>query len=270
MNNDNTKIQNSVIKIETKKFNELTIFEKIIRVFEIFDINKEEIPLILKWFDINFYDLFVNEESFKKKVSPDLIRFLSKNFKINLQAFYGNDRELIKINTIGFYKNVKNFSDNIASILKSEDSYLYILSESIPCKENEEENNFILLIKRPLFNVPETQKQVYTFDIYHDGCWWGYWKCRYNLKSLLIYLRKKHQVHFSKITGYSMGDGLIGNMYSFSEGNLPIKEFFNPMRASIWYPEDYIEFPSENINARESDELQLVLDEINKGKWVWY
>jgi len=244
-------------------------YERIFKLFELHDINEEEIPLLLnEWFDVTYYDVLTNKENFQRKVTKEMIDFLALNFGVDKQWLYGNSINLYK-EEYGFYKNVKNFGDYIGE-KKYQIENLYILTENIPDKKKDDkkDSNYIYIVTQYLkFNYPESNKPIYTYELFHESCRWGYWKCRYNLKSFLLYLERNHHVGLTFYTGYAISD-ISQNIYKFNKGELDFEELIASGR--VWHPEDYILTDKQSVQAKETDELEAILKEIKQDKWSWY
>jgi len=247
----------------------IDFYERIFHLFRLHDINEEEIPLLLnEWFDIGYYDVLTDKENFQRKVTKEMIDFLALNFGVDKQWLYGNSVNLYKDEYTGFYKNVENFGDYI-DIQKGQIKKLYILTESIPDKKKDSKNdsNYMVLIAQYLkFNYPENNKPIYTYEIFYEDCRWGYWKCRYNFKSFLLYLTMKHNLGLTFYSGYVVPD--ISNKYlKFNQGEI---DFETLMRGGrMWHPEDYIFTNKQSVQAKETDEIEKILEAIKKDEWSW-
>ena len=245
-------------------------YERIFKLFELHDINEEEIPLLLnEWFDVTYYDVLTDKENFQRKVTKEMIDFLALNFGVDKQWLYGNSIKLYKDEYTGFYKNVENFGDYI-DIQKGQIKKLYILTESIPDKKKDSKNdsNYMVLIAQYLkFNYPENNKPIYTYEIFYEDCRWGYWKCRYNFKSFLLYLTMKHNLGLTFYSGYVVPD--ISNKYlKFNQGEIDFETLMSGSR--IWYPDDYIYKKEDFHEAKETDEIEKILEAIKRDEWSWF
>ena len=247
----------------------IDFYERIFHLFRLHDINEEEMPLLLnEWFDVTYYDVLTDKENFQRKVTKEMIDFLAINFGVYKQWFYGNSINLYK-EEYGFYKNVKNFGNYIGE-KKHQIENLYILTESIPDKKKNDkrDSNYIYIVTQYLkFNYPENNKPIYTYELFHESCRWGYWKCRYNLKSFLLYLERNHHVGLTFYTGYAISN-ISQNIYKFNKGELDFEELIASGR--VWHPEDYILTDKQSMQAKETDELNEILEAIKQDKWSWY
>jgi hypothetical protein len=239
-----------------KKENKLQIMELIKKLFEFHNIKIEEWPLILKELSYKI----ITEKKFYEVMNPHLIEKVSERFQVNKQVFYSNSDRFFKIEYHGFYKNVKNFSDYVYNEIYKKDGKMYILSEKVPDKNIDEEtegNRFALIFQIPLFEI--NNKQIYTYKIFDDSYRWGYWKCRYNLKSFLLCLRKKGvRDAFWQGNIIDNKKNLNNKLNDFSKGNIKFNELIKP--RIDWYPEDFIDLPSNSIRAKETEELKKILE----------
>ena len=262
-------IASDLIFMKHKVNMKIDFYERIFHLFRLHDINHEEIPLLLnEWFDISFYDVLTNKENFQRKITIEMIDFLAKNFGVNKQWFYGNSVNLYNDEN-GFYKNVKNFGDYIGE-QKYKIEKLYILTESVPDKKKDEkdDSNYMVLVAKHLqFNCPENNKPIYSYEIFYEHCRWGYQKCRYNFKSFLLYLNTNHNVGLTFYNGFAVPD-IIQNINKFNRGEMNFEELMQNKR--IWHPEDYIFTEKQSVQAKETDEIKEILEEIKKDEWSWY
>ena len=133
-------------KMENQQDNKLQIKEKFEKLFNFHNINLEEWPLVEKEFT---YDV-IEKNKFYEVIKPEVIDNIIDKFKVNKQVFYNNSNEFYKIEALGFYKNVRKFSDYVYNEIYMKNGKMYILSERIPNKEKEldekkDENRFALM-----------------------------------------------------------------------------------------------------------------------------
>ncbi len=258
------------LNLQRQKINmKMGFYERIFKLFRLHNINEEEIPLLLnKWFDINYHDVLIEKNNFQRKVTKEMIDFLVLNFGVSKQWLYGNSINLYK-EEYSFHKNVKTFGDYIGE-RKQQIEKLYILTESIPDKKKDDkhDSNYIVLVAQYLkFNYPETDKLIYSYEIFNESCRWGYLKCRYNFKSFLLYLHKHHSISLTFYSGYAIPD-ISKNIYEFNKGEMDFEELLD--NKKIWYPEDYILTNEQSEQAKETDEIEDILKETKQNKWSWF
>jgi len=252
------KLENNKLKKEKV----LNIEEKIYLIFNYFGIKNDEIPLIFPQ-HITFEDIL--KKQLYKKIDIYLLKDISNLFQFPFRWFFEDNMNILNYER-GFYKNVKDFGDLI-----SNENQIIILTDYVPHMiPKHKENNIILLTKQPLLKIKydkNTYKEIFSYKIYYDSCSWDYLKCRYNLKSLLIYLKDiKNKDISTYTTGYAI-EGVVKKMYDLMKGEIGIKDFLN--EKQIWYPDDYVYL--QHAQAKESEELKEILNAIkSKSKWSWY
>jgi hypothetical protein len=224
----------------------------ILKVLEFFGIKEEEKEaFLLQNLKINNLDEF--------NTSDEKVERFAEFFNINKQWIYGNSDYLL-LEKEGFYKRYESFCKEI---LEKSPSKLYIISEKKPDKKIDEQsdNNHFYLVaeyKKILFN----DKEISIFDIFKsNGCRWGYWRCRWEFKKLLLCLKKNYSIN--SVIGL-INENISNDYYKFIKGEVKFEKLLGNM--NIWYPEDYIEFKYENVNAKEEDELSEILKEIENVK----
>jgi len=235
----------------------MNLIDKLFKVFDFFNINKNEIHLFLKKFDLSHQDI-INEDI---KNLDEVIEFVSLELHVNKNWFYDNNNELIQI-TNGFYKRVEYF---LTQLENKTFSKIYIITDRIPNKifdeenDNNEANHIVLVLE---YTKQFNTKTIDSFEIFQDNsCRYGYLRCRWELKKFLLGLKGK------KIINNTIGivsNDIINKTYQFSKGEVKFEKILDKM--NIWYPEDYIEFKNHNANAKEEDELKQILDDMHSDK----
>jgi len=227
--------------------------DKLKQVFEFFNVNEKEIKEFLVK-DLGIFNKIdkLEYEDYKK---------IADYFKINVSWFYDNSEELL-IEKYGFYKRYESFCKEI---LEKNPTRIYIISEYKPDKSIDESNdsNYFYLIaeyEKRIFNG----KEIKTFEIFDtSGCRWGYWRCRWEFKKLLLCL-KKNYFSFTKLIG-KINENIKEEIYKFKKGKIKFDDLIKNFSID-WYPGDYIEFKYENVNAKEEDELRDILKEMEDIK----
>ncbi|EQB34293.1 hypothetical protein M947_11690 [Sulfurimonas hongkongensis] len=234
------------------------MYKKIKKLFQFFNINQEEIPLFLKDFKITYADI-QDEKSFLEKVDEKLLDFIAKELKINRDWFYENSEYIIKEES-GFYKRYNFFCDEILSKYPSQ---LYIITQRQPNKEideKEDDNHFEIVAEYTLSFNNKIISRYETFET--SGCRWGYWRCRWELKKLLLCLNKHHFI--GHVAGYVCPENFFEKLKKFKQGELSFNDFIDKAHGYGWYPEDYIEFKTSNVQAKEEEELAKIIKELDK------
>lgn len=229
--------------------------QRIHNIFNVFDIKIEEIPILLKEFNITHKDVLY-EENILEKFDNSVIDYISETLAINKDWIYGRTKRMIPFNNNSYYKNSTYFCKKL---LETYPSNIYILTERIPNKEIDEKNddNRIYLIAE-YRKIRINDVSINTYKIFDDSCRYGYWRCRYELKRFILGLKKAYNLNI--VNGRAMSN-LSDKIYMFSEGKTTFEEM---LRGSmIWYPDDYIELPEESSCSivSELDELKKIIAE---------
>jgi len=235
------------------------MIHKIKTLLKIFNININEIPLFLKDFGIT-YDTVSNDEKFAQKIDDKLIEYIVKTLHINQQWLYENSDEIIKIEHLGYYKRAEIFCNEILSKYPTK---LYILTERKPNKDYDEKNddNYIRIVAEYSLTLSNA-KSINSYEVFNsNGCRWGYWRCRWELKKFLLCLDKNHFIN--RVDGkISVGD-FDTKFKEFRDGKVNFNDIYK--QSDRWYPEDYIESKKSNAQSKEDDELIEVLKELQNN-----
>jgi hypothetical protein len=235
-----------------------SFIQRIHNIFQVFDVNIEEVPVFLKKFNITHKDTLY-EENLLEKFNDDVINYISTILDINKDWIYGRTNEMISMDGYGFYKRSSHFCQEI---LKTNPSTIYILTDSLPNKETDEKNH-----TNRMYIVVEYTKQnlsnrtIYTYKIFNDTCHYGYWRCRYEIKRFFLCMKKSYSNRLLK--GFATPN-ISEKIYKFSEGKIKFDNIWK--NASVWYPDDYVDFPSESACSKkeELDELKQIAEEYDK------
>ena len=234
--------------------------QRIYEIFNLHEINKEDIPKILKDFDISLADLSY-EETIIKKFDDEVITYIANTFEINKDWIYGrNNNVMIKPpDEYGFYKNSTHFAK---ILLESKPTMIYILTETIPNKDKDEKNdtNTICIIAKYNKQI-NANFNIITYHVYDESCRYGYWKCRYELKRFLLYIKKAHQ---SILLEGRVIFNLKSRIKIFQEGKIKFSELL--VKSKHWTPSAYVSFVQESshIIYEELDELKKIDEEYDR------
>lgn len=233
--------------------------KRIYSIFAYHHIKKEDIPVLLKHFNITLADL-AYENKIIKKFNDDVVTYISDIFGINKNWIYGRSSTMIQLPMEhGFYKNSTHFAK---ILLETNPKRIYILSETIPNKVKDErkENNAICVIAEYHKYISNNQI-ITTYHLFDESCKYGYWKCRYELKRFLLYIKKAHQCIL--LEGRATHD-LKTKLKIFQEGKIKFSDLL--AKSVHWAPENYIFFlkESQSVIYDELDELNKIDEEYDK------
>lgn len=235
----------------------ISFIQRIHSLFKVFGLSPEEIPLVLKDYQISYRDVFV-EEALLEKFNEEIFDFLSNYFKINKNWLYGKSNEMYIFHE-SFYKRSGIFCKEL---LEKHPDRIYILTERIPNalkdKQNDD-NSFYILAEYPAGYI--NGHEVNTYELLSNDCRYGYWRCRYELKRFLLCFKKNGEI--SRIHGLAIKN-LYEKIENFREGKISFSVMTNGGRR--WYGDDYVVFPHESNQCKneELDELQKIHDEYDQ------
>lgn len=231
-----------------------SFIKRIHNLFNVFGLSPEEIPLVLKDYQISYKDVFL-EEALLEKFNDEIFDYLSNYFKINKNWLYAKSNDLY-ISHERFYKRSGIFCKELR---KKQPERIYVLSERIPNALRDTQTNdnaFCILAEYSAGYV--NGHEINTYELLSTDCRYGYWRCRYELKRLLLCLKKNGGM--SRMQGL-MIKGFHEKIKNFQEGKTSFSFMIRGGRR--WYGEDYVTFPHENGTClyEELEELQKIYDE---------
>lgn len=233
-----------------------SFIERIHNLFKVFGLSLEEIPLLLKDYQISYRDIFV-EDALLEKFNDEIFDYLSNYFKINKNWLYGKSNKMY-ISHENFYKRSGIFCKEL---LDKYPDTIYVLTEQIPDalkdKQNDD-NSFYILAEYSVGYI--NGHEVNTYELLSTDCRYGYWRCRYELKRFLLCLKKNGEI--SRMRGLAIKN-IYEKIENFREGKISFSSMTNGGRR--WYGEDYVIFPHESSQCKheELQELEQIHDEYN-------
>jgi len=270
-NNVETKIYNTIlVKDDTGIWNEDSeknvkekskvdlVVDRFIKVYEAHGIQQNQIVTFVdKEFNLKLKD-FKNNESILEILDNDLIEWTCNKFGVKRDWIDGTSDRIYE--SVDYYKEVPKFIKDISELVKNKnDLELFAFKEGELDRENEYQD-IVLLIR---YSIGKNNSQtVYRYTPI-STCWkWGYWRSRYQLKSIFYICEKLHIF----INGYDLKDKKL-----IAHGKCFPSEMLQTIPISItWYPEDYVDLISQNFQAKEIDETEKVREYIKQENYIQY
>jgi hypothetical protein len=138
---------------------------------------------------------------------------------------------------------------------------MFALKDSALDKNSSKEQSVFLILKLPIKML--NNKMIFKYYPITTDWEWGYWRSRYQLKSVIYIMRKSHVF----IKGYDLRDH--NNFNAFLNGELLFEDLIG--RGSYtWYPEDYTYAQNETTQAKDTDELDKIFSYIREAKYLEY
>lgn len=259
-NEINVKVE--LNSIESEKQLEKTVVKKIINIFESHDVHLNEIPRVVPLkFGITLS--VINDSSkFLEKITPEFIDWVSGFFGVR-REYIEKDENRIYI-TIDYYKNERRFLDLIKSLVKDNkefEIYAFKNVKDLDRQVSDKYSQFVnLAIRVKIFD--EDGLVIYKTIPTSTLWYWGYAKCRYQLKSIIRVLNNNVNVYFK---GYNLGSDFIE---ALSQGKMFYKELVIPCTIN-WHPDDYSFRSSESAVAKEVDEIEEVVQYMKDYKYEY-
>lgn len=237
----------------------LGLSERFIKLFEMHDIHLNEIPRVIPdEFQVTL-DSLLSHEALVLKLTPSLIDWVSTKFRVRREWLEKGDERIYE--TRNYYKNVSSFLTLLHNLSYEENKYIEVIAVKKTGNldhSGERNQNVNLLIKVEAFSLGN--RTIFTY-IPTSTLWdWGYWRSRYQLKSIIVLCSKKLELCFH---GYDLESSIINGL---AYG----KHF--PSQLSLegsytWYPEDYTYTDSESVQSKEGNEFQAILIYIKEQRY---
>lgn len=225
------------------------LINRFIKVYEIHDIAITQIyTFVDKKFNLGLKD-FKDSDSIINIISDDLLNWTASTFGIRREWLDGKDESIYQ--TRDYYKNIHTaIGDFIKLLDKGYDVDVLFLKSSKILNNQSENDQPAGLIVRIYFDEGFGRK-IYKYKIIRTYWNWGYWRTRYQLKAL-IWLFRKLDIN---IDGYDTDKKELDDLLS---GRVFPQTIIDNLRGVTWYPDDYIDSLDSSVQAKETDERELV------------
>lgn len=237
---DNSHEINILIK-DIKPVDETNkIVDNFINVYKNHGIKKDEIITVVpSKFRLKIKD-FENEKSIGAIIDRNLLEWTSSHFDVQLKWLCG---------TTPFIYSCESFS-NIQGLFNLILYTKYVKEENVQAYLfKSEELDYLSENRQCVSLIFKISKQGFYKYVPIRVDWdWGYQKSRYDIKHV-IYFLERIGVY---IYGYKVDSNVVNSLLS---GSVFLEESIKNKKET-WCPDDYIDFRSENVSAKETIETQ--------------
>ncbi|WP_055746469.1 toll/interleukin-1 receptor domain-containing protein [Brevibacillus choshinensis] len=239
-----------------------SMLDRFLLVFNAHGININEIPFLLpKEFGITLQN-FITKNSIISILTNDLIEWTAKTFNVKKSWILGTTDILSSYpyELFGYYKRINRFIARLIDLRNSsvkdlEVNFIKVGSDELIANEDRKGEVLLTLSYNRTIG---TNKIADIFEPTHDIWYWGYWRSRFQIKSI-IYICEKCSVITN---GYEISKSEVEN---YRKG-FP-SDFHTKFNSIKWYPEDYVTNPKNQI-SKDSEEYPLVINYINEQGYM--
>lgn len=242
-------------------FNEVdNVINRFIDVYSSHGILKNQIPDIINCkFSLKISD-FYSKDTILNILSSDLLEWTSSYFGIQRGWLDGTTQQ--KYEYRNYYKDIQSFISLVVDLKYKENkeitAYFY-KHGNIDC-ESEKQQDIVIMLRYPIGKI--IKKTIYRYIPISTRWNWGYWRTRYQIKSI-IYILERLKI---SMCGYDLDQDIAGCLVN---GQL-FPELIINHSGFTWYPGDYIDLPSETTVSKEGHETQKVINYIEEKGYIRY
>ncbi|MEL3974308.1 hypothetical protein AAEO50_18630 [Rossellomorea oryzaecorticis] len=231
------------------------VVRRFVMVYEVHGIAQTQIPFFIdKEFGLQLKD-FKDEGSILHILNDDLIVWTCDKFGIQREWIEGTTNSIYP--HVDYYKKVHAFIKDICTLDKSAIDVIAFKSEKLKLKENHR-HCIVLLIRIPIDTL--NSKIIYKYVPISTLWDWGYWRSRYQVKSI-FYICEKLRIN---ICGYDLRDKEL-----LASGSCFPQKLMSKIPITVtWYPEDYIDLPSQSCQAKETEETPKIREYIKEQGYM--
>ncbi|MFJ7512582.1 hypothetical protein ACIQW7_24500 [Peribacillus simplex] len=232
--------------------------KRFLQIYEAHSIEKNQIPAFIdQKFQLKIKD-FKDNQSILQVVDEELLNWTCEKFGVDRDWLDGTSDRIYSRND--YYKNVEKFIDDLCELIKENNNIEIYAFKNKTLNRDDRRAYVVLLIKYEIGKL--NSNTIYRYEPVSTSWIWGHWRSRYQLKAI-IYLCKKLKI-------YIKGCDLVQE-YTIEDGSVFPGEFLNAFPITFtWYPEDYIDLISQNMQAVETDETEIVREYIKNEKYEDY
>lgn len=204
---------------------------------------------------------FKDNESILNILNEDILQWTCDVFGINRGWLDGTEERIYKHRN--FYKSVHSLIQLLSELRKEyEDIEVYMIKNGELDPQKYGKHYVIVIFKYQINTL--NKKPIYSYIPVSTNWDWGYWRSRYQLKSI-IYFCQRFNIY---IHGYDMETEVLTEL---SGGTLfPEVELDKLKVGYSWYPEDFVDLPSESIEAKEIEETIKIREYIKSEGYEKY
>lgn len=238
------------------------VVRRFIKVYEEHGILQSQIPgFVDKKFGLQLKD-FKDQESVLQILNDELINWTCKKFGVQRDWIDGTSEYIY--NRKNYYKKIHSFIDDLYNLIKNGndiDIYAFKFGDLVPDDTEDENEQEVVLLMR--YSIGQLNSKIVYKYIPISTLWnWGYWRSRYQLKAI-FYICEKLNVF---LHGYDLRE-----KNNIASGEVfPEKIVRSILNSITWYPEDYIELPSQSIQAKEVEETKKVREYFKQEGYLDY
>ena len=231
-------------------FNDIdTLIARFLELYSIHRIPTNNIPdLIDRNFNLKIGD-FSTKEAILNVLTGDLLQWISTYWGIQRGWLEGTAQRIYPYRN--YYKNVGDFISLVVNLKYREEKTVVacFYKNGTLDHSSEKQQNVVLVLQYPIGEI--NGKTLYGYIPVSTQWNWGYWRTRYQLKSI-IYILQKLRI---STCGYDLD---LESMGQLVDGTIYPEPIVNRISQYTWYPEDYIDLPSESSCCKETAETHEV------------
>ena len=232
------------------------VAKRFIKIFEDHGVAVSQIPRLIPQVSL---DKLQNPAALLPVLTPGVLEKTADLFKIRRTWLEGIGDQIY--DCLWCYKDPERFFEELSTLKIERVNYPIV---AFCCTQTLDKNDgrlqpIVIVFKEKLFDLDD--EEIYRYRIFDDGWHWDYWKCRIQLKAMA---RIVDQVLGLRVPLYLVESEILFEIESgyhvprvWLKGNRPLHDI------SL---EDFALSPQESAVSKESEEIPVVLEYIQKHK----
>ncbi len=243
---DHSREINSLIE-EAKPINEFDIMiNNFLHVYKIHGISKTKIiKVIPSNFGLKMRN-FSDNQAIMDIISPELLEWTSAFFNVRIDWLDGTSDRIYRCKNYLSLQELFNLVLDIKFIKEKNVEAYFLKSTELDC--NSERNQRLTLFLRYQITTVD-EHPIYRYIPVGREWDWGWEKSRYEFKHIIYFFEKLGVDN----QGYEVSSSVISNLIF---GAMFPGKIIENRGKSVWYPDDYVDLPSESGCAKEIHETQ--------------
>ncbi|MFL0250883.1 hypothetical protein ACJDT4_10660 [Clostridium neuense] len=204
---------------------------------------------------------FKDKDSILQILDDKIINWTCKMFNVQREWIDGKSNRIYA--SIDYYKRITVCIKKLVELknLYNEDLEIYFIKNG-DLNPNVFGKSYVIIIFKYAINK-FNNSPIYKYIPIKTMWDWGHWRSRYQLKSIIYFCEKLGL----NINGYDMPLDVIENI---SMGIVFPELEIDKIPINIWYPEDYIDYETENVEAKEVQETDSIMQYIKDEGYLKY
>lgn len=240
------------------------LVDRFLKIYENHGIRTHQIPRFAAQFDLKLTD-FSSYYSILGVLNEEFISWTSHSFGVDRTWLEGEPDWSGQVTEriysyFDCYKSLHLFSQLFEKKQRRASAFcLYAFKNGELTRDTYDKSVVILVLKETIGEI--NRKSICRYKPISTRWMWDYYKTRYQVKAIFMLCQKLG----IQVCGFDLPDSVSDPI---AEGKVFPEPIINDCRQFTWYPEDFVDKPAKSVMAKESEELDKVLNYLSENGYT--